>query len=416
MRLSNIFASDNWHEIGLTLARNKTRTFLTAFGIFWGTAMLALLWGGADGFKGLMSKNFAGISTNMSGFTASERTLSYRGFNRGSSWDIRQRDLDNVRRVAPAIEYMSELLYKYASTAYNATSANAIALGVTGDYGRITEPVILEGRFINDSDYDSSRKVAVVGRNAAQRIFGGDDPVGKYFSLNGAYFLCVGVATQVGEASVGARISDAVIIPSSTMRRAFNMDDRVSFVVFTSPSGHKPSENFPAIRRVLAATHVISPDDLNAVYFMDVSEWFEMIDGMTMGLSLLALFVGLGSLMAGVVGVGNIMWVVVKERTHEFGIRRALGATPADITMQVLSESVILTLVAGVAGVCFAAAILGVVDHVTADPLYGSLGFQLPFGRAAGIVLVFIILGAAAGTLPAIKAMKIKPIEAIQDK
>ncbi len=141
-----------------------------------------------------------------------------------------------------------------------------------------------------------------------------------------------------------------------------------------------------------------------------------MINGLFMGIAILAAFVGMGSLMAGVIGVGNIMWIIVKERTHEFGVRRAIGAKPADITVQVLSESVLLTLVAGTAGVCFAAIILGLADHLTADPMLGKAGFEISFGGALAIVGTFFILGSAAGTLPAIKAMRIKPIEALRDK
>ena len=149
---------------------------------------------------------------------------------------------------------------------------------------------------------------------------------------------------------------------------------------------------------------------------MDISEMFEMISKVFLSISLLAFFVGFGTLMAGVIGVGNIMWIIVKERTHEFGIRRAIGAKPADITGQVLSESVLLTLVSGTAGVCFATLVLYVADKVTYQPLLGYAGFQISFGMAVGIVFTFFILGSLAGTLPAIKAMRIKPIEALRDK
>ena len=150
--------------------------------------------------------------------------------------------------------------------------------------------------------------------------------------------------------------------------------------------------------------------------FLDVSEMFEMIDKMFLGLSILALFIGASSLMAGVIGVGNIMWIIVKERTHEFGVRRAIGAKPADITVQVLSESVLLTIVAGVAGVCLACLVLGIADKATMSDTLGAAGFQLPFSTATAIVAVFFILGSLAGTLPAVKAMRIRPIEAIRDK
>ena len=318
--------------------------------------------------------------------------------------------------MAPAIEYSSEVNSRMATAVYGTKSKSASAIGVEGAYARIMTPVLYEGRFINDSDVAGTRKVMVIGKNRAAELFGAESPIGKYVSLNGIYFLVVGVAGQTSEASIGGRIDDSFILPSSTMRRAFNWGNNVGFFIYTAPQGHTPSDNEAAIRRVLSASHSLHPDDTRAVGFMDISEMFRTIDGLFMGITLLAFFVGLGSLMAGVIGVGNIMWIIVKERTHEFGIRRAIGAKPADITVQVLSESILLTLVAGTGGVCFAALVLAAADRLTASPTLGMAGFELPFGAALGIVAAFFVLGSAAGTLPAVKAMKIKPIQALQDK
>lgn len=411
-----IFDPENWREIGATLARNKTRTFLTAFGIFWGTAMLAMLYGGASGFEGMMRRNFAGMATNIGAVFSGQRSISYKGYNKGSWWNLNEQDVAAIRRVAPAIEYSSTINQRSTTGVYGTKSKAATAIGVEGGYSRLMLPVMYEGRFINDSDVAGSRKVAVIGRNLATELFGTESPVGKNIGLNGIYFKIIGVAGQLSEASIAGRIDDSFILPGTTMRRAYNMDTRVGFFLYSAPQGKKPSDNEAAIRRYLSSAHSFHPDDERAMGTMDLSERFEMIDNMFTGISILALFVGLGSLMAGVIGVGNIMWIIVKERTHEFGIRRAVGAKPIDITVQVLSESVLLTLVAGIAGVCFAAMMLGIVDHATADPLLGKAGFELHFGTAVGIVCTFFVLGSAAGTLPAIKAMRIKPIEALNDK
>ena len=273
-----------------------------------------------------------------------------------------------------------------------------------------------EGRFINSSDISASRKVAVIGKNIAGELFGNESPVGKRVSLNGIYFTCIGVAGQKGDASIMGRIDDSFILPGSTLRLTFNRGNQVGFFVYTAPKGKKPSDNEPAIRRALSRLHAIHPADNNAIGFMDISEEFEMVDNLFLGLSILAFFVGFGSLMAGIIGVGNIMWIIVRERTHEFGVRRAIGAKPLDITVQVLCESILLTLVAGMAGVCFAAMILGAADAVTASPVLGKAGFEIGFTQAVGILAAFFVLGSAAGTLPAIKAMKIKPIEALREK
>jgi len=411
-----IFDPENWREIVATLARNKTRTFLTAFGIFWGTAMLAMLWGGANGFEGLMRRNFAGFATNLGGVFSDVRSISYRGFNKGSHWNMTVQDVEAIRRAAPAIEYSSEVNAGSATAVYGTKKKTGTALGVEGTYANISIPVMYEGRFINDSDVAGSRKVMVIGRNRAADLFGQDSPIGKFVSLNGIYFRVIGVAGQKSNASIGGRIDDSFILPSSTMRRAFNTGNTIGFFMYTAPAGYTPSDNEPAIRRVLSANHAIHPDDERAVSFMDISENFRVVDNLFLGITILAFFVGLGSLMAGVIGVGNIMWIIVKERTHEFGIRRAIGAKPADITVQVLSESILLTLVTGTAGVCFAALVLGIADTLTISPTLGKAGFELHFVTAIGIVATFFVLGSAAGTLPAVKAMKIKPIEAIRDK
>ncbi len=415
MRLT-IFQLENWREIGATLARNKTRTFLTAFGIFWGTAMLAMLLGGAEGFKGIMSRNFAGLATNMGGMGSNPRSISYMGFNKGSYWTLTTEDVDDIRRIAPAIEYSSAINGRGVTGVYSVRSKAAQAMGIEPEYGNIMLPVIYEGRFINARDYSETRKVVVLGRNIASELFGNESPIGKRLSLNGVYFTCIGVAGQVGEASIMGRIDDNYIIPGSTLRQAFNQGNSVGFFIYTAPAGHKPDENEAAIRRFLSGRHAIHPADSQAFWFMDLSEMFDQINSIFMGIAILAGFVGAGSLLAGVIGVGNIMWIVVKERTHEFGIRRAIGATPADITVQVLSESVLLTLVAGTAGVCFATIVLGIVDYFTTDPMLGKAGFEISFGLALAIVATFFVLGSAAGTLPAIKAMRIKPIEALRDK
>lgn len=411
-----IFDIDNWREIGATLARNKTRTFLTAFGIFWGTAMLAMLFGGARGFEGMMRRNFAGFSTNLGGVFANRRTVPYKGFNKGSSWHLTTRDVELINQLAPAIEYSSEVNQKGVNASYGSQTKSSTITGVGGDYGKIMIPVIHEGRFINETDVSQRRKVTVIGKNMATSLFGNDSPIGKYVSLDGIYFMVVGVASQMSDANIGSRLDDSFVLPSSTMKNAYNWGNYVDFFVYTAPSGRSPSDNDATIRRILSSQHSISPDDENAINFMDISDMFEMIDNLFTGITLLALFVGFGSLFAGVIGVGNIMWIVVKERTQEFGIRRAIGAKPIDITIQVLSESILLTLVAGTLGVCFGALVLGMADHLTFDPLLGHAGFELSFTVAVGIVFTFFLLGSAAGTIPAIKAMKIKPIEAINDK
>ncbi len=214
---------------------------------------------------------------------------------------------------------------------------------------------------------------------------------------------------------MNGRLDESILLPSSTFRRAFKRGDKVDVVMMVAKDGEKISNLKPRIRRVLSMRHAISPDDEPAIEIFDISEQFAMVDNLFTGVSLLALFIGLSTLLAGIIGIGNIMWVIVKERTQEIGIRRAIGAKPSDIIVQILSEGMMLTAVAGIAGICFAALALGVTQTLTANEI-STPQFQMNLSQALAIMMTFAVLGTLAGLIPATKAMKIKPVEAINDK
>ena len=391
-----IFDIENWREIGATLARNKTRTFLTAFGIFWGTAMLAMLWGGAGGLKGLLMRNLNGFDTNMGVIFPGRTTISYKGFNKGMRWDMTEGDLANIRRLAKGIKASSGVRNSGGTVAYGTKQKSSNVTGVEPDYFKIM--------------------TALIGRNLANELFGTEDPLGKYINVRGVYFQVVGVIGQMSEASIGTRLDDSVILPNTTMIRAFNLGNSVGFFTFTVNDGLDPADVLPAIKRAVRISHPIHPDDTPAIGMMNLAEQFRMVNNVFLGVSILSLFVGAGTLIAGIIGVGNIMWIIVKERTQEIGIRRAIGAKPRDIIVQILSEGMVLTAISGIAGICFATLVLFAVDKGTYDPTLGSANFQLHFSHAMTIMTVFLILGTCAGLIPSIKAMRIKPIEAMRDK
>ena len=387
-----IFDIENWREIGATLARNKTRTFLTAFGIFWGTAMLAMLWGGAGGLKGLLMRNLNGFDTNMGVIFPGRTTISYKGFNKGMRWDMTEGDLANIRRLAKGIKASSGVRNSGGTVAYGTKQKSSNVTGVEPDYFKIMTPVIFSGRLINESDTHSLRKVALIGRNLANELFGTEDPLGKYINVRGVYFQVVGVIGQMSEASIGTRLDDSVILPNTTMIRAFNLGNSVGFFTFTVNDGLDPADVLPAIKRAVRISHPIHPDDTPAIGMMNLAEQFRMVNNVFLGVSIL------------------------KERTQEIGIRRAIGAKPRDIIVQILSEGMVLTAISGIAGICFATLVLFAVDKGTYDPTLGSANFQLHFSHAMTIMTVFLILGTCAGLIPSIKAMRIKPIEAMRDK
>lgn len=410
---TTIFDFENWREIGTTLAKNKTRTFLTAFGIFWGTAMLAMLLGGAHGMEDMIRKNFDGFATNTAFLSNGRRTISYKGFNKGSNWFMTQGDVDIISQSIQGIKTIAPFYTNQAQVVYGSKSTSVSLLGQSANYRFIQQPLIYDGRYINEQDDQDERKVCVLGKKVAGDLFGFDSPLGEFVSIGGIFYKVVGVAGQRGEVNIGGRTDESVIIPSSTMRRAFNMGDKLYGCLLLFDDNIVAKSVLPKIERILFRNHTVHPDDHNALFFFDVSEQFSMVDNLFVGISLLAIFVGCGSLLAGIIGVGNIMWVIVKERTQEIGIRRAIGATPADIITQILSEGVMLTFVAGFAGISFAVGCLEIAQVVTSDGFY-TPRFQLSFTQAIGIVVIFIILGTAAGFVPARKAMKIKPIEAMR--
>ena len=410
-----IFDIENWREIGTTLAQNKTRTFMTAFGIFWGTAILALLIGGSSGLKHFMSRNFEGFATNVAMVFPGRTTMPYAGFNKGMELKLNLQDVVNIRRALPQIENSSAVNFLWANALYGQKKSNAQLTGVESGYDKIFVPIIKEGRFINESDNSNNRKVCVIGKKVAEELFGSGSPVGKEVSINDIYYKVIGVAAQTSEISIGSQLDESIVIPYNTMRNSYNMGSDVNIFLMTFKSGYAPGDYEKTVHRLIVNNHPISPDDPGAMHYFDVSEQFKMVDNVFLGISLLALFVGVGTLLSGIIGVGNIMWIIVRERTHEIGIRRAIGAKPRDIIIQILSESMVLTTIAGIAGICFAAIILGLAEHLTADGK-GTIAFQLSFTEAIYILVTFLVLGTAAGLIPAIKAMKIKPIEALNDK
>lgn len=410
-----IFDIDNWREIGTTLAQNKTRTFMTAFGIFWGTAILAMLIGGSKGLKNFMGRNFEGFATNVAIVFPGRTTKAYAGFNKGREIELDIQDAANIRRAIPEIDKSSVVYNLWANALYGQNTSNAMLTGVESEYDKIFTPKMFEGRFINEADNNRLRKVCVVGKKVADELFGSESGIGKEISLNGIYYLVIGIAGQTSEIRMGAELDESVIIPYNSMRANYNLGSKIGIFMMTLESGYSPGDYKDTVKRIVSRNHSFAQDDDGAMSFFDISEQFKMVDNVFFGISLLALIVGVGTLLSGIVGVGNIMWIIVRERTHEIGIRRAIGAKPRDIIIQILSESMVLTSIAGITGICIAIILLAIAENIFADE-QGVIAFQLSFIQAIYILITFLILGSLAGLIPSIKAMKIKPIEALTQK
>lgn len=417
MRLQ-IFDTDNWREIAATLGRNKTRTFLTGFGIFWGVAMLAVLLGGARGAEDMLRRNFDGFATNCCFAWPKRTTMPYKGNAKDRAWSVDLYDVERLRQGVPEMQTVTYILSSnYNSMRNGRRTYSGQVEGVEPQYLDCTTPSITAGRFINTSDLTNNRRVAVVGKKIVSEIFPDEPaPLGRSIDINGVQYTIIGVQEQTNGLQIGGTADEMAVIPATTFRRAYNRGLTVDMIYMVARPGERIADLLPRIRRLIYDRHYVAPDDEAAMQIFDISENFEQVETLFSGLTWLAAFIGLSTLIAGIIGIGNIMWIIVKERTQEIGIRRAIGARPRDIIIQILSEGLVLTLVAGLAGICFAAIILFVAQLLTANPLYAPARFQMTLGQAAQIMAVFIVLGTAAGLIPAVKAMRIKPVEAINDK
>ena len=354
------FDLDTCEEIILTITRNKTRSLLTAFGVFWGIFMLVTLMGGTKGVQDLMAKQFVGFATN-SGFMGTNQTSkAYKGFQQGRFWELTNTDVERVRRSVPEIEVVTPNITKWGiEMVYNENKTSGTLKGLYPIYSKIEEPQISMGRYINDMDILNRRKVCVLGSRIFESLFPDkSNPCGKYIEVSGIYYQVIGVNMAAGNMSVQGQAETSIIIPFSTMQQNYNFGDKIQMLSFTVKKGYSVSEIQKKVESVIKRAHNVHPDDKQAVISVNAEAMFGMMDNLFSGIEVLGWMVGLGTLLAGAIGVSNIMMVTVKERTTEIGIRRAIGARPNDILSQILTESMVLTIIAGMSGISFAVFLL----------------------------------------------------------
>ena len=408
---------DTCEEILITITRNKTRSLLTAFGVFWGIFMLVALIGGGQGMQEELKSQFEGFATN-SGFIAAQKTSeAYKGFRKGRWWDLEMEDVDRVRNVdGVALATPSIALWGQVAV-YGDNKYDCSVKGLYPEYEQIEHQEMTYGRFINDVDIKESRKVCVIGKRVYESLFKpGEDPCGKYVRVNGIYDRVIGMCSSEGNVNIQGQASEAITLPFSTMQQTYNLGKKLHVVCFIMKPGVKVKDVQPEVERLVKAAHYIAPDDKQAVMLLNAEAMFSMMDNLMIGVRFLIWMVGLGTLFAGAIGVSNIMMVTVKERTTEIGIRRAIGARPKDILQQILSESMVLTTIAGMAGISFAVFVLQILEKAANDPGVIKTHYQVSFGLAIGTCILLIALGVLAGLAPAYRAMAIKPIEAIRDE
>ena len=412
------FDRDIFEEILITITRNKTRSFLTAFGVFWGIFMLVALMGGGQGMQGMMQSQFDGFATN-SGFIWPQSTgEAYKGFRKGRWWSMDLDDVERLKRGVDEIDVITPTLSRWNRNAvFQDKKTTTIIKGLYPEYNNIEQQNIVKGRFINDVDIRDGRKVCVLGDRIYENLFDkGQDPIGQFVKVDGIYYQVIGLTKSTDNISIQGNNSESISIPFTTMQRTYNMGRNIELLCFTVKPGVKVTNIQPRIEGIIKEAHLISPDDKQAVMLLNTEAMFSMMDNLFNGINILVWMVGLGTLLAGAIGVSNIMMVTVKERTTEIGIRRAIGARPQDILQQILSESIVLTTVAGMAGISFAVMVLQGMESVTMTDTGKIYPFQVSFWMAIGTCVLLIVLGILAGLAPAYRAMAIRPIEAIRDE
>ncbi|MDO5315798.1 MAG: ABC transporter permease [bacterium] len=420
-----MFDFDGIHEIWQTITRNKTRSLLTAFGVFWGIFLLVILTSTGNGFENGLMRQVEGVTPNTGFFFTDATSEPYKGYQKGRRWSMQLADLEAVREAFPCIKAISPEASVWSSedknVIYGSRGGSFTVKGVMPEYNEIEKSKILRGRFINDTDIAARRKVCLIGKKVYETLFEkGENPLGKMLKVNGIYFQVVGVVrSYTDNVNINGSIDESVILPFDTMRHVYGIGDKINFFAFVADDDTPVPSIEEDIKQLIKQRHDIAPTDKEAIESFNLTEIFKAFKGLFFGIHILIWIVGLGTLMSGIIGVSNIMLVTVKERTREIGVRRALGAKPKNIIGQVLSESLLLTTLAGLVGLCLGVSIMAVVAMVMANNPSDNTMFQDPnlgFGAAVAATVIVIISGLLAGVLPAWRAIQIKAIDAIREE
>ncbi len=401
-----------------TLTRNKSRSLLTGFGVFWGVFMLVVLLGGGQGLKELLSNNFQGFATNSALVFAQPTTKPYDGFRKGRQWNMVYQDVERLRAQVPELDVVTPMVSQWQRivTAGDKKTTAGVK-GLQPAYAKVEEPQIRYGRYINDMDMAQRRKVCVLGKKVYKTLFpGGGDPCGQLVRVDSVYYRVVGVDYAAGEIKVNGGAEESVIVPITLMQETYGLGDAVHLISVTGKPGVVMSDVAPVMRAVIGRAHRVDPTDEKAITVFNTEVMFGMVDSLFTGVNFLIWLVGIGTLLAGAIGVSNIMMVTVRERTTEIGIRRAIGATPRTILGQIVAESILLTAVAGMSGILFAVAILQLLEMANTTDGIVAAHFQVGFWTAVGAVVLLALLGVLAGLAPAVRAMAIKPVDAMRDE
>ncbi len=415
---------EQWAEIWVVLSRNKLRTFLTAFGVFWGILMMVVMMGAGKGLKNGATAKMGGWATNSMFLWTQSTSIPHKGFQRGRSITLRNADIEAIKMEIPEVGIVAPRNqlggFRGSNNVVRRTRTGAFDLyGDSPDYAKIQIMDLVQGRMMNDGDMAEKRKIAVIGKTVYESLFTvGENPIGEFISVKGVNFKVVGMFQSNGSDQEDADEQErSIFVPFSTFQNAFHLGDRVGWMAVTSKKGIAVSEVEEKVKALLKERHSIHPEDERAFGSWNMEKEFSKMTGLFVGINALTLIVGILTLIAGAIGVSNIMLVIVKERTKELGIRRAIGARPFMVMKQVVLESITLTVIAGIIGVILGVWILELISFILESSGGGSEFFKKPEVELKIVIIALIILvlaGLFAGLIPAKRAVSIKPVDALR--
>lgn len=419
-----MFDLDRWQEIFIALKQNKLRSFFTAFGIFWGIFMLVIMLGSGAGLENAATRDWGKMATNSFFVWSRQTTMPYKGYPRGRWFNFNNGDTKALKNNIHEIEYIAPRINGFSGEGNNTIRGERTGnFNIQGDYPEYNfiDPVrILQGRFVNNIDIEDERKVAVIGNRVVEEMFGAEEnPIGEYLKINGVYFKVVGTFTSTRSDQRAEQDNQAIFLPFTTLQKVYNYGDLVGYYSITSKRGVPASFLEEKVKNFLKERHSVHPDDQRAVGSFNVENEFNKFEMLFTGINGLIWIVGIGTLLAGVIGVSNIMLIVVKERTKEIGIKRAVGATPVNIISQIISEAVFLTTFAGYFGLVIGVGILEAINYLL-EQMGGSNDMfsnpSIDFNKAITALVILVIAGIFAGLIPAKRAVSIRPVEALHDE
>ena len=422
--LKIIFDRDTWQEIFGSIQKNKVRTIITVIGVLWGIFIYITLSGSANGLDNGFERQFENIAMNSMFVWAQRTSIPYEGFKTGRNPQLKLKDVQTLRNNVPEIQFIAP---RNVRGVFDGTSGSQIVRGtksgtynIYGDFPEYTKiatkKIYNGGRFINQSDIDDARKVCVIGERTQKELFEEDEePVGKFVRIDDIYFQVIGVHKYI---QGGGFESDGdVFIPFATFRKLYNTGENVEWFTIAAYDDADVIQVEKDVKQTLKRIHSVSPKDERAFGSFNLGEVFNRIMGFARGMTFLSLIVGIATIIAGVIGIGNILLISVKERTKELGVRRALGATPSEVRMQIILESVFLTTVAGIFGIVLGAFVLAGINAGTANlEDFPYTNPTVPISFVLGALAIMVSLGTLIGLIPAQRAVSIKPIDALREK